>query len=227
MYFADLIVRLCIDFSHIFLQLSSGMGKSFLIFALTLALSLPLGLLVAFGRMSKYKPVEWIFRIFISILRGTPLMLQLIVVFFGPNILFGIRLAANYRFFAVIIGFSVNYAAYFAEIYRSGIQSIPAGQYEAAQVLGYSKGQTFRKIIFPQMVKRVIPPVTNEVITLVKDTSLAFVLAYQEMFTLAKQIASAQTTIMPLFVAGVFYFIFNAIVAFAMEQLERKMAYYN
>lgn len=219
----NLIVKL----SSLIAQLSSGMGKSFMIFILTLVFSLPLGLLVAFGRMSKIKPVEWIFRIFISILRGTPLMLQLFVVFFGPHILFGIHLAGNYRFFAVIIGFSINYAAYFAEIYRSGIESIPIGQYEAAQVLGYNKGQTFRKIIFPQMVKRIIPPVTNEVITLVKDTSLAFVLSYQEMFTLAKQIAAAQTTIMPLFVAGVFYFIFNAVVAFAMEQLERKMAYYN
>ncbi|MBP3306855.1 amino acid ABC transporter permease [Anaerotignum sp.] len=207
-------------------QLVSGMGASLLIFVLTLLFSMPLGLLVAFGRMSKFKPLQAIVKFFIAILRGTPLMLQLLVVFFGPYYMFGWTLPRSYRFIAVIIGFSINYAAYFAEIYRSGIESIPKGQYEAASVLGYNKNQTFFKIIFPQMVKRVLPPVTNEVITLVKDTSLAFVLTYEEMFTVAKQIAAAQTTIMPLFVAGVFYFIFNAVVAFAMERIEKKLSYY-
>lgn len=207
-------------------QLVSGMGASLLIFVLTLLFSMPLGLLVAFGRMSKFKPLQVIVKVFIAILRGTPLMLQLLVVFFGPYYVFGWTLPRSYRFFAVIIGFSVNYAAYFAEIYRSGIESIPKGQYEAASVLGYNKNQTFFNIIFPQMVKRVLPPVTNEVITLVKDTSLAFVLTYEEMFTVAKQIAAAQTTIMPLFVAGVFYFIFNAIVAFVMERIEKELNYY-
>ena len=207
-------------------QLVSGMGASLLIFVLTLLFSMPLGLLVAFGRMSKFKPLQAIVKFFIAILRGTPLMLQLLVVFFGPYYMFGWTLPRSYRFIAVIIGFSINYAAYFAEIYRSGIESIPKGQYEAASVLGYNKNQTFFKIIFPQMVKRVLPPVTNEVITLVKDTSLAFVLTYEEMFTVAKQIAAAQTTFMPLFVAGVFYFIFNAVVAFAMERIEKKLSYY-
>ena len=207
-------------------QLVSGMGASLLIFVLTLLFSMPLGLLVAFGRMSKFKPLQAIVKFFIAILRGTPLMLQLLVVFFGPYYMFGWTLPRSYRFIAVIIGFSINYAAYFAEIYRSGIESIPKGQYEAASVLGYNKNQTFFKIIFPQMVKRVLPPVTNEVITLVKDTSLAFVLTYEEMFTVAKQIAEAQTTIMPLFVAGVFYFIFNAVVAFAMERIEKILSYY-
>ena len=207
-------------------QLVSGMGASLLIFVLTLLFSMPLGLLVAFGRMSKFKPLQAIVKFFIAILRGTPLMLQLLVVFFGPYYMFGWTLPRSYRFIAVIIGFSINYAAYFAEIYRSGIESIPKGQYEAASVLGYNKNQTFFKIIFPQMVKRVLPPVTNEVITLVKDTSLAFVLTYEEMFTVAKQIAAAQTTIMPLFVAGVFYFVFNAVVAFAMERIEKKLSYY-
>ena len=207
-------------------QLVSGMGASLLIFVLTLLFSMPLGLLVAFGRMSKFKPLQAIIKFFIAILRGTPLMLQLLVVFFGPYYMFGWSLPRSYRFIAVILGFSINYAAYFAEIYRSGIESIPKGQYEAASVLGYNKNQTFFKIIFPQMVKRVLPPVTNEVITLVKDTSLAFVLTYEEMFTVAKQIAAAQTTIMPLFVAGVFYFIFNAVVAFAMERIEKKLSYY-
>ncbi|MBQ2879835.1 MAG: amino acid ABC transporter permease [Anaerotignum sp.] len=207
-------------------QLVGGMGASLLIFVLTLLFSMPLGLAVAFGRMSRFKPLQAIIKFFIAILRGTPLMLQLLVVFFGPYYMFGWTLPRSYRFIAVIIGFSINYAAYFAEIYRSGIESIPKGQYEAASVLGYNKQQTFFKIIFPQMVKRVLPPVTNEVITLVKDTSLAFVLTYEEMFTVAKQIAAAQTTIMPLFVAGVFYFIFNAVVAFVMERIEKKLSYY-
>ena len=207
-------------------QLVSGMGASLLIFVLTLLFSMPLGLAVAFGRMSKFKPLQAVIKFFIAILRGTPLMLQLLVVFFGPYYVFGVSLPRSYRFVAVILGFSINYAAYFAEIYRSGIESIPKGQYEAASVLGYNKQQTFMKIIFPQMVKRVLPPVTNEVITLVKDTSLAFVLTYEEMFTVAKQIAAAKTTIMPLFVAGVFYFIFNAIVAFVMERIEKKLSYY-
>ena len=206
-------------------QLASGMLATCEIFVLTLVFSLPLGLLVAFGRMSKIKPVQLITKIYISIMRGTPLMLQLLVVFFGPYYLFGMSLSNSYRFYAVIIGFSLNYAAYFAEIYRSGIEAVPKGQYEAAAVLGYSRTQTFVRIIFPQMVKIVLPPVTNEVITLVKDTSLAFALAYTEMFTLAKQIAAAQTSIMPLFVAGLFYYIFNFVVAYGMEKLENKMKY--
>jgi polar amino acid transport system substrate-binding protein len=154
-------------------------------------------------------------------------MLQLLVVFFGPYYVFGTSVSSSYRFVAVIIGFSINYAAYFAEIYRSGIENIPKGQYEAAQILGYSSAKRFWKLIFPQMVKRVIPPVTNEVITLVKDTSLAFALAYTEMFTLAKQVAASQASIMPLFIAGVFYYIFNFIVALIMEKIEKKMQYFS
>ena len=207
-------------------QLASGMGATLLIFFLTLLFSLPLGFLINFARMSRFTVVRVIARIYISIMRGTPLMLQLLVVFFGPYYLFGIHLSSSYRFYAVIIGFSLNYAAYFSEIYRSGIESIPKGQYEAASVLGYSRVQTFMKIIFPQMVKRVLPAVTNEIITLVKDTSLAFVLAYTEILTLAKQIAAAQANIIPLFAAGVFYYIFNYIVAFIMECIEKKLSYY-
>lgn len=214
------------SFSAMMVQMTQGFGQTVLIFVLTLLFSLPLGLLVAFCRMSKISPLRGIAKVFISILRGTPLMLQLIVVFFGPFYLFNIRISNSYRFVAIIIGFAVNYSAYFAEIYRSGIESIPVGQYEAANVLGYSKAQTFVHIIFPQMVKRVLPPVTNEVITLVKDTSLAFAIAYQEMFTTAKQIAAAETSILPLFVAGAFYFVFNFIVAQIMEKIEKKMNYY-
>ena len=214
------------SFSAMMVQMTQGFGQTVLIFVLTLLFSLPLGLLVAFCRMSKISPLRGIAKVFISILRGTPLMLQLIVVFFGPFYLFNLRISNSYRFVAIIIGFAVNYSAYFAEIYRSGIESIPVGQYEAANVLGYSKTQTFVHIIFPQMVKRVLPPVTNEVITLVKDTSLAFAIAYQEMFTTAKQIAAAETSILPLFVAGAFYFVFNFIVAQIMEKIENKMNYY-
>lgn len=215
------------EFYNLLMQLAAGMGNTLLLFTLTLVFSLPLGLLVAFGRMSRFRPVQFVFKVIIAVLRGTPLMLQLLVVFFGPYYIFGMSLAASYRFVAVVLGFSINYAAYFAEIYRSGIESIPVGQREAAQVLGYSKSQTFLKIILPQMVKRVLPPVTNEVITLVKDTSLAFVLVYTEMFTLAKQIAAARTSVMPLFVAGLFYFAFNAVVAAVMERIERSLSYYN
>ena len=212
--------------SNVISQLLGGMVTSVEIFLLTLLFSLPLGLAVAGGRMSSFAPLRWLMKIYISIMRGTPLMLQLIVVFFAPYYVFGMNLSSDYRFYAVIIAFTINYAAYFAEIYRGGIEAIPKGQYEAAQVLGYNKLETFFIIILPQVFKIILPSVTNEVITLVKDTSLSFVIAIPEMFTVAKQIAAAQTTIMPLFVAGVFYFIFNAVVAFAMERIEKKLSYY-
>lgn len=207
-------------------QLGEGMLVTISIFVLTLVFSLPLGLLVAFGRMSKNVVVRTIIKVYISIMRGTPLMLQLMVVFFGPYYIFNASLSTSYRFPAVIIGFVINYAAYFAEIYRGGIESIPRGQYEAADVLGYTKSQTFMRIILPQMVKRVLPSVTNEVITLVKDTSLAFVIGMAEMFTAAKQIAAAQSTVMPFVVAAVFYYIFNFVVAFSMEKIEKGFSYY-
>ena len=207
-------------------QLASGMLRSLWIFILTLVFSLPLGLIVSFGRRSKNVVLRTIVKIYISIMRGTPLMLQLLVVYFGPYYLFGMSIGGNYRFTAIIIGFSVNYAAYFAEIYRSGIESMPAGQYEAAQLLGYSKSSTFFRIILPQVMKRILPSITNEVITLVKDTSLAFSLAYAEMFTIAKQIAASQTSFVPFIAAGVFYYIFNLVVALIMERIEKSMSYY-
>lgn len=215
-------------FSDLCMQLLNGMEKTLIIFFLTLLFALPLGLVVCFGRRSKFKPLSALVRVFIDILRGTPLMLQLIVVFYGPYFIFHMSLNRSWRFIALIIGFVINYSAYFAEIYRAGIESIPIGQYEAAEVLGYTRSQTFRKIILPQMVKRVIPPVTNEIITLVKDTSMAFVLAITppEMFTVAKQIAAAETTMLPLFVAGLFYFVLNAIVSWAMSKFEKRLAYY-
>lgn len=207
-------------------QLLSGMGTSFAIFALTLIFSLPLGLIVSFGRMSKNKLLKMIVRVYISIMRGTPLMLQLFVVYYGPFFLFGIRISSEYRFWAAIIGFVLNYAAYFAEIYRAGIESMPVGQYEAAKVLGYSRSKTFIRIILPQVIKRIVPPVTNEVITLVKDTSLAFVISVSEMFSTAKAIAAAQASVTALVVAGVFYYIFNLIVALSMDRIEKKLNYY-
>lgn len=207
-------------------QLGGGMLTSMLIFALTLLGSLPLALPVAFGRMSRFAPLRMLMRVYISFMRGTPLMLQLLVVYFGPWFLLKIPLTNGYRFYAVIIAFVLNYAAYFAEIYRAGIESIPRGQYEAAEVLGYSRGQTFRRIIFPQMVKRILPPVTNEIITLIKDTSLAFAIGVLEMFTLAKQIASAEKSMLPFVAAAAFYYIFNAVVAWAMERFERRLSYY-
>jgi len=205
--------------------LLDGMVTSILIFLLTLLFSLPLGLLIAFGRMSGFAPLRWLMKVYISIMRGTPLMLQLIVVFFGPYYIFGATLSPDYRFIAVIIAFSLNYAAYFAEIYRGGIEAIPKGQYEAAQVLGYSKIQTFFIIILPQVFRIILPSVTNEVITLVKDTSLSFVIAVPEMFTVAKQIAAADASIAALLVAGVFYYVFNVIVAFVMGRLENRYNY--
>ncbi len=208
-------------------QLTKGFIENLLIFFFTLLFALPLGLLVTFGRMSKIKPIQLLIKLYISIMRGTPLMLQLIVVFYGPSILFGWKTPDGYRIYSVIIGFALNYAAYFAEIYRSGIEGVSKGQYEAAEVLGYSRMQTFWKIVFPQMCKKVMPPVTNEVITLVKDTSLAFALSYMEMFTIAKQIVSKQATILPLFIAGVFFYVFNFVVAFLMEQIEKKLSYYS
>ena len=242
------------DFGSVLQQLLVGLWAAVRLFVLTLIFSMPLGLLVAMGRMSSwtplrnlgaarehagkkpgktvsalraFRPVQTLVQFFISVLRGTPLMLQMMVVYFGPYYVFHVSLSGYSRLLAAVIAFSVNYAAYFAEIYRSGIQSIPQGQYEAAQVLGYGRRQTFFKIILPQMIKRVLPAVTNEVITLVKDTSLAFVIAYQELFTIAKQISAAKTTVLPLFVAGAFYFIFNSVVAWGMDYIEKRMSYYS
>jgi len=202
------------------------MLTSVAIFSLTLLFSLPLGLLVALGRMSSNSVLSLIFKVYISILRGTPLILQLMVVYFGPFFIFGIQMPRNYRFIAVIIGFVLNYAAYFAEIYRSGIESIPAGQYEAAKVLGYSKSQTFFRIILPQVIKRILPPVTNEAITLIKDTSLAFTISVQEMFTIARSFASAQASMVPFVAAGIFYYVFNFVVERSMGWIEKKLSYY-
>ena len=206
-------------------QLSGGMAVTIEIFVVTLVTSLILGLGLALIRMSKVKILSTLAKIYISIMRGTPLMLQLLVVYFGPYFIFGMELSKGYRLNAVLFGFAINYAAYIAEIYRAGISAIPEGQYEAAKLLGYSKTQTFTYIIMPQVVKHIIPPVANETITLVKDTSLAFTLAVTEMFTLSKQLVASESSLVPLAVAGVFYYIFNLIVAVAFDYLEKKMSY--
>lgn len=207
-------------------QLSSGMGITIEIFFVTLVTSLILGLGLALVRMSKIKIFSILAKIYISIMRGTPLMLQLLVVYFGPYFIFGIQITKAYRLQAVLIGFALNYAAYFAEIYRSGIEAVPDGQYEAAKLLGYRKTQTFRYIVMPQVVKRIIPPVANETITLVKDTSLAFTVAVAETFTLTKQLVASQSSAMPFVAAGIFYYIFNLLVALFFEYLEKKLSYY-
>ncbi|HAW15235.1 MAG: amino acid ABC transporter permease [Clostridiales bacterium] len=214
-------------------QLWGGFRFTFGIFFFTLIFSIPLGLLVARGRMSKNKIVSAVVRAYISIMRGTPLMLQLLLVYFGPYYIFNVKTGDigigpfNYRFIATVIGFSVNYAAYFAEIFRGGIQSMPEGQYHAAQVLGFSKSQTYFRIILPQVIKRVLPSVTNEVITLVKDTSLAQVLAVTEMFTKASELASKQVSVIPFIVAGAFYYLMNALIEFIMNKAEKSMSYYS
>ena len=202
-----------------------GMLRTCGIFALTLVGSLPLGMIVALLRKFRFGVVRGIIRVYISVIRGTPLMLQLLVWYFGPYYLFGLNIG-GWRFPAIVVGFVVNYAAYFAEIYRGGIESIPVGQHEAAEVLGYTKAQTFMRIILPQVIKRIMPSVTNEVITLVKDTSLAFTLAYQEVFSLAKQISASQTSFMPFVIAGIFYFVANYLVEIAMNRIEKALNYY-
>lgn len=202
-----------------------GMLRTGGIFALTLLGSLPLGMIVALLRKSRFAVVRAFIRAYISVIRGTPLMLQLLVWYFGPFYLLGINIG-NWRFPALIVAFVVNYAAYFAEIYRGGIESIPQGQYEAAQVLGYTKVQTFMRIILPQVIKIIMPSVTNEVITLVKDTSMAFTLAYAEVFSLAKQISASQTSFTPFLIAGIFYFVANYVVEMVMVRIEKSMDYY-
>ena len=214
-----------------FVTMTGMLGNGFLvsaqIFAFTLLGSLPLGMLVAFARMSRFKPLALLARFYISIMRGTPLMLQMFAIYFMPYYVFGISLTTDSKWYATIVAFIVNYAAYFAEIYRSGIQSIPRGQYEAAEVLGYSSAQTFCRIVLPQVVKRIMPSITNEVITLVKDTSLAFSIGVIEMFSVAKQLVASQVSMMPFAIAAAFYWVFNLLIDMLAGRLERRLDYYH
>lgn len=212
--------------AQIIRQLFGSMGITMEIFFVTLITSLILGLGLALVRMSKINFLSLLAKFYISVMRGTPLMLQLLVVYFGPYFIFGIPITQSYRLKAVLIGFALNYAAYFAEIYRSGISAVPVGQYEAARLLGYSRPQTFFRIVMPQVIKRIIPPVANETITLVKDTSLAFTLAVAEVFTVTKQLVAAESSMVPFVVAGVFYYVFNLLVAMFFDYLEKRLSYY-
>ncbi len=207
--------------------LGSGFLVTLQIFFLTLIGSLPLGIVVALGRMSKFKPLALLVRFYISIMRGTPLMLQMFFIYFAPYYIFGIELSTESKFSATIVAFIINYAAYFAEIYRSGIQSVPKGQLEAAQVLGYSRMQTFAKIVLPQVVKRILPAMANEIITLVKDTSLAFAIGVGEMFSSAKALVASQVSMLPFVFAAIFYWVFNFVVEVVLNRVEKKMNYYH
>ena len=221
-------------FSTITIELLKGFWENLRLFGLTLVFALPLGLIICFCSMSKFKPLKWLSKTFVWIIRGTPLMLQLLVVYFGPGLFVRWLVSKGYdvsfrwdRFTAAIIALSVNYAAYFAEIYRGGIESIPKGQYEAAKVLGYTRAQTFFRIVLPQLIKRIVPAMGNEVITLVKDTALVSVIGVSELLMVAKERQGALFSFVPLFIAGLFYFIMNWFVSFAFTRLEKKLSYYN
>ena len=207
--------------------LGDGLVLTAEIFVVTLIGALPLGVLVALARMSRFKPLALFARFYISVLRGTPLMLQLMAIMFGPYYLFGLQLGSDWKFYSCAIGFILNYAAYFGEIYRSGIQSIPRGQYEAAAVLGYTRTQTFMKIVLPQVMKRIMPAMGNEIITLVKDTSLAFVLGIMEMFSAAKALAAREVSMLPYAIAALIYWIFCLIIEMILNRVEKRMAYYH
>ena len=208
-------------------MLGQGFGVTLQIFFLTLVGSLPLGVVVALARMSRVKPIAWIMKFYISVMRGSPLLLQMFFIYFAPYYIFGIPLSMESKFSATIVAFIINYAAYFAEIYRSGIQSIPRGQYEAAEVLGYSRLQTFMKIVLPQVIKRILPAMGNEIITLVKDTSLAFAIGVAEMFSTAKALVASQVSMLPFVFAAVFYWVFNFVVEVVLGRVEKKMGYYH
>ena len=222
------------NFKRMLLAMLEGSVTSLEVFALTLLFAIPLALPIALGRMSKNKMLSGSVNVFLLIIRGTPLMLQLLIVYFGPGLFvrwlesFGYTLAFRWdRFTAAIVALSINYAAYFAEIYRGGISSIPKGQYEAAKVLGYKSNQTFFRIVLPQVIKRIIPAMGNEVITLVKDTALVSVIGVAELLMVAKERQSALFSFTPLFIAGVFYFVMNWGVSFCFNKIEKKLSYYS
>ena len=212
------------DFLGVNAQLLEGFKYTLLIFFITLVAAIPLGLPIALGSMSRFKPLRWISRAFVWVIRGTPLMLQIMVVFYVPGLVFGTPFRS--RIIAVIIAFIINYAAYFSAIYRGGIESIPVGQYEAGQVLGLTKTQTFFKVVLFQVVKRIMAPMSNEVITLVKDTSLANVIAVGELIMSAQNIVKVYAIIWPLFYTAIFYLIFCGVLTLLFNALEKKLNYY-
>ena len=210
-------------FSQVTMELLKGFWESLQVFGLTLIFSIPLGLIVCFGSMSNWKPLRALTRGFVWIIRGSPLMLQLIIIFYGPGLMFG--LPAMPRFTATIVAFSINYACYFSEIYRGGIESIPVGQYEAGQVLGMTKSQIFFKVVLLQVIKRITAPMGNEVITLVKDTSLARVIGIYELIWAGEQFIK-KGLIWPLFYTGVFYLVFSGLLTILLGYLEKKLDYF-
>ena len=212
------------DFLGVNAQLLGGFKYTLLIFFITLVAAIPLGLPIALGSMSRFKPLRWLSRAFVWVIRGTPLMLQIMVVFYVPGLVFGTPFRS--RIIAVIIAFIINYAAYFSEIYRGGIESIPVGQYEAGQVLGLTKTQTFFKVVLFQVIKRIMAPMSNEVITLVKDTSLANVIAVGELIMSAQNIVKVYAIIWPLFYTATFYLIFCGVLTLLFNALEKKLNYY-
>ena len=211
-------------FFNVTLDLLQGFGTTLKLFALTLVFSLPLGLIFSFFSMSKFKPLSAAMKLLIWVIRGTPLMLQIIVVFYGPGLIFGWN--GLDRFPAVLIAFVLNYSCYFSEIYRGGIESIPKGQYEAGQVLGMTKTQIFFKVVLLQVIKRIIPPMSNEIITLVKDTSLARIIAVYEIIWSAQVYIKSEGLIWPLFYTGAFYLIFNGILTVVFRKIEKKLDYF-
>ncbi len=210
-------------FATVTWQLLAGFRETVAVFALTLMFSIPLGLVVCFGSMSKFSPLRWLTRGFVWIIRGSPLMLQLIIIFYGPGLMFG--MSAMPRFTATIIAFTINYACYFSEIYRGGIESIPRGQYEAGQVLGMTKGQIFYKVVLLQVIKRITAPMGNEIITLVKDTSLARIIGIYEIIWAGESFIK-KGLIWPLFYTGVFYLLFNGLLTILFGYLEKKLDYF-
>lgn len=213
------------SFLEVTAQLADGFLTTLLIFGITLVCSLPLGLLITFGSMSKIPPIKWLVKTFVWIIRGTPLMLQIIIVFYGPGLIFGWD--ALPRLAAVLIAFVINYSCYFSEIYRGGIESIPKGQYEAGQVLGMTKRQIFFKIVLFQVIKRIVPPMGNEIITLVKDTSLARVIMVVELVQAAQQIVAQKAIIWPMFYIGAFYLLFSGLLTILLNRVEKKLDYYH
>ena len=214
-------------FWQITTDLLGGFAYTLLIFGATLAAAIPLGLLVAFGSMSRFKPLSYLCRGFVWVIRGTPLMLQIIIFALGPGLWLDIPIRTiSEQLLMVCIAFSINYACYFSEIFRGGIESISRGQHEAGQVLGMTKWQVFKHVILLQVVKRVIPPMSNEIITLVKDTALASVILHVDLFTIAKQIVNAEVILWPLFYSGLFYLVFNGLLSVLFSKLEKKLNYF-
>ena len=211
-------------FVQVTLNLIVGFWENIKVFLLTLAFALPLGLVISFGSMSRFKPLKWLTKTFVWVIRGTPLMLQLIIIFYGPGLIFGLK--SMDRFDATILAFSINYACYFSEIYRGGIESISGGQYEAGQVLGMTKSQIFFKVVLLQVVKRILAPMSNEVITLVKDTSLSRIIAVYEVIYVGQSFIKSAGLIWPLFYTGAFFLLFSGLLTILFNKLEKKLDYF-